>query len=533
MTGADAAGPGRPRGGLARVRSLPARLAAGTPLRVRLVLALLVLVALAITVIGVAGTQALRTYLLDRVDTQLVDSTREFPGRPGPFGRPRLPGNRDEGFWPAPAGGFFLAITDAAGVGGGLQTPRESAQTAPRLPVLTAAEVAERAGKPFTVPAVGAGADWRVLVTALPDGAGAVTVASSLADVDSTVARLWAIDLVVGLAVLTLLGGLGYALVRRSLRPLAAVETTAAAIAGGDLSRRVPDAGDRTEVGRLAGALNAMLARIEAAFAAQRSSEAWARASEERMRRFVADASHELRTPLTSIRGFAELHRQGAVAAPGAIERVMGRIEGEATRMGLLVEDLLLLARLDQARPLERRPVDLLTLAADAVHDAQPLAPGHVLRLEAAGSDGGPPPVVLGDEARLRQVVANLVSNAVTHTPPGTEVTVRVSSTTDSAVLVVADTGPGLSPADADRVFERFYRADQSRGRAAGGGSGLGLSIVAALVQAHGGTVGLDTAVGAGARFTVRLPAFEGPGGEAPAVAGGQGRTTVSPGAAG
>jgi two-component system OmpR family sensor kinase len=477
---------------------------ATTPLRVKLVTTLLTLVALALTVAGIAGTTALRTYLLDRVDGNLAASARDLleHGRSGPpRGGPPL------------STSYYQQITNAAGqplVVPYLAVPPASSgsQTPPSLPELTAARVADLDGRPFTAAALGAGHRWRVLVTALPEDAGAITVATSLDDVDSTVGRLQRINLVVSLLVLAGLALLGYLVVLRSLRPLVQVETTAGAIAAGDLTRRVPNADARTEVGRLATALNAMLTRIESAFSAQRASEARARASEERMRRFVADASHELRTPLTSIRGFAELHRQGAVPDSAALSQVMRRIEDEAARMGLLVEDLLLLARLDQQRPLERRPVDLLALAADAVQDARAISPNHPARLEVAADEtAAAPPVVLGDEARLRQVVANLMSNAVTHTPPGTVVTVAVATEGEEAVLSVADTGPGLAPDDAARAFERFYRADASRTRAHGG-SGLGLSIVAALVAAHGGTVGLDTDPGTGARFAVRLPLY-------------------------
>jgi len=482
------------------VRSAPAN----TPLRVKLVTALLALVALALTVAGLAGTTALRTYLLDRVDANLASTARGFFEHGG-----RVPPAGSRG-GPALSTAYYTQLTDAGGAGfpGRLELPLGgSTQTPPRLPELTTAQVTKRNGKSFTVPAQGAGHGWRVLVTALPDGSGALTTAVSLDDVDNTVGQLERIDLLASLLVLAALGILGYLVVRRSLRQLVEVETTAGAIAAGDLSRRVPNAGERTEVGRLANALNTMLARIEAAFSAQRASEASARASEERMRRFVADASHELRTPLTSIRGFAELHRQGAVPEAAAVSRVMRRIESEATRMGLLVEDLLLLARLDQQRPLERRPVDLLTLAADAVQDACAVSLDHPARLEVTSDESAPPPVVLGDEARLRQVVANLTSNAVTHTPSGTAITVAVGASGDSAVLSVADTGPGLTADDAARAFERFYRADSSRTRAHGG-TGLGLSIVAALVAAHGGTVDLETAPGAGARFTLRLPLY-------------------------
>jgi two-component system OmpR family sensor kinase len=309
-------------------------------------------------------------------------------------------------------------------------------------------------------------------------------------------------------------------LIRSSLRPLVAVEQTAEAIAAGDLTRRVPETDPRTEVGGLALALNVMLGQIETAFDERRASEEQARSSEEaarsseaRMRRFIADASHELRTPLTSIRGFAELYRQNGGEDP-EVNRIIGRIEHHATRMGVLVDDLLLLARLDQQRPLERRPVDLLALATDAVIDARVTAPGHVLRLKTAAvpdgddeddDEGSEAPVVLGDAVRLRQVLGNLITNALTHTPAGTQVTVSVRTDDRSAILEVADDGPGMRPGDAARVFERFYRTDPSRARAAGG-SGLGLSIVAALVHAHGGEVSLSTAEGEGTTFTVRLP---------------------------
>jgi two-component system OmpR family sensor kinase len=250
-----------------------------------------------------------------------------------------------------------------------------------------------------------------------------------------------------------------------------------------------------------------MLTQIESAFHQREASEASARQSEERMRRFVADASHELRTPLTSIRGFAELYRQGAVTSPDDLRRMMRRVEEEATRMGLLVEDLLLLARLDQQRPLEQTSVDLLVLTADAVHDARAVQPDRPIELEITADTA---PVVVGDEARLRQVIGNLVTNALTHTPRETPVTVRLATTSAGdgrawALIGVSDEGPGLEAAEAARVFERFYRADKSRTRAQGG-SGLGLSIVAALVAAHGGQVDVVTAPGEGATFTVRLP---------------------------
>ncbi len=493
--------------------------AADTPLRIRLVAAVLVLVAVALGAAGFAGTAALRTYLVSRVDSQLTTtahSTREHAGWDSLYAdrsntdlsdaaRKRLDMIKNAGRPVTDA--VYILWTDATGgptTSPDLQVPAGGVRSAPALPRLDAAGVSALAGRPFTASATGKGDDWRVLVTALADGAGAVTVAIGLEDVDNTIHQLELIELVVGVIVLAVLGVLAYLVVRSSLRGLVAVETTTEAIASGDLTQRVPNTGRRSEIGRLASAINTMLAQIEAAFRAQRTSEASARASEERMRRFVADASHELRTPLTSIRGFAELHRQGAVSGPEAVSRMLERIETTATGMGLLVDDLLLLARLDQQRPLERRPVDLLLIAADTVADARMIAPDHAITLDVTGRID-PPPIVFGDESRLRQVATNLMSNALIHTPPGTAVTVRVESVGDDAVLEVADSGPGLPAETAQRVFERFYRADPSRSRSLGG-TGLGLAIVAGLVAAHGGDVELDTAPGAGARFRVRLP---------------------------
>src|SRR4029079_19212661 len=326
------------------------------------------------------------------------------------------------------------------------------------------------------------------------------TVAIDLSDVQSTVRALIYAQLGIGCAVLLVLGVAGYWVVHRSLRPLVEVEQTAAAIAAGQLDRRIPQRDPRTEVGRLSLALNGMLAQIQRAVASSEPSAEHARSSEDRTRPVITDASHELRTPLTTIRGFAELYRQGAASD---VELLMSRIESESRRMGLLVEDLLLLARLDAQRPLERHRVDLLALASDAVHDAQSIAPQRDITMEVF--DGPGTPEVLGDEARLRQVLGNLVANALQHTPDTAGITVRVGTDKDTAVLEVCDEGPGMSKEDAHRVFERFYRADSSRARASGG-TGLGLSIVDSLVFAHGGTVSVTTAPGKGCRFKVNLP---------------------------
>ncbi|MGH3692609.1 MAG: sensor histidine kinase [Pseudonocardiaceae bacterium] len=476
------------------------RVWAGTPLWLRLVVAVLALVALALGAAGVATVTALHGYLLNQVDNQLrvaseplLHGPRYRPG-PGPPAEVRGPGRFRQ------PSAFYLAVTDESGtVAEVLESPLLAGQ--PSLPQWTPRQAAARYGRAITVAAAGGRGQWRLLYTPLPDGSGSALVAISLASVDATLARLTFLELVIGGVVLVLLAGVGYLAVRSSLRPLAEVRDTAEAIAAGDLTRRVPEHPPRTEVGQLSGALNGMLAQIESAFRTQQASEAAARSSEERMRRFVADASHELRTPLTSIRGFAELYRQGAA---DDVPQLMSRIESEAARMGLLVEDLLLLARLDAQRELVRAPVDLVTLAADAVHDARALAPDRLIALEVA--PGEQAPIVLGDESRLRQVLGNLMTNALTHTPTGTPVTIRLATEPGWAVLSVADRGPGLNPQDAQRVFERFYRADSSRSRARGGGTGLGLSIVAALTAAHGGVAELDTAPGAGAVFRIRLP---------------------------
>jgi signal transduction histidine kinase len=498
---------------VARLASRPwsagRRLLGRTPLQVKLIVAMLALVTVTVALVGLASITALRGYLVDRLDDQLRTVARMEVGRqPGPDPR----GGRG----PGPPSPFLIQDRDAAGrVVGDRANPLDEGQPPPEVPA-DAAWLAANAGAPVTVPATEGGGRWRVLVQPTATG-GSKVVAASLDEVDRAVGRLQRIDLIVSLVVLVVLAGVGAAMVRASLRPLVEIERTAGAIAAGDLTRRVPDRDPRTEVGRLGRALNAMLAQIESAFGARAASEASARRSEEaarrsedRMRRFVADASHELRTPLTTIRGFAELYRQGAGRDPAELERLMRRIEDQAARMGLLVEDLLLLARLDQERPLDRSPVDLLAVAADAVHDARAVAPGRRIELLAGGDSIAGPPVVLGDEPRLRQILANLMSNALTHTPPGSPVEVRVGGAAldggPGAAVEVVDHGPGITAEQAERVFERFYRADPARAPSEGGGSGLGLAIVAALVAAHGGTVEVDSAPGWGATFRVLLP---------------------------
>jgi two-component system OmpR family sensor kinase len=497
------------------VRPLAAgrRLLARTPLQVKLIVAVLALVTVALVLVGLAGVAAVDSLLVGRLDGELRQEARRSANGPPP-------GLEEHRPHPGPRSPYLVEYRDAAGrkqlsLSNELL---EEGQQPPRVPD-DAAWFRANADEAVTVPATGGHGRWRVAVQPLDDGSGgSVVVAASLDGIDATTRQLRLVDLGVSLIVLAVLAGLGAAVVRASLRPLVEIEQTARAIAAGDLTRRVPDRDPRTEVGRLGRALNTMLAQIESAFGARAASEASARRSEDRMRRFVADASHELRTPLTTIRGFAELYRQGGVRDPAELDRLMRRIEDQAARMGLLVEDLLLLARLDQQRPLDRGPVDLLALAAEAVNDARAVAPDRRIELVLGDDDGdqGAALVVLGDEQRLRQVLANLVNNALTHTPAGSPVEVRVGAASlegrPGAAVEVVDHGPGLAPEQAERVFERFYRADPARSHG-DGGTGLGLSIVAALVAVHGGTVGVDSVPGRGARFRVVLPLAPGAAG--------------------
>jgi two-component system OmpR family sensor kinase len=508
------------------------RLSRRMPLRVQLVLIMSGLVTVALVLTGIAASAALKRYLVGRVDSQLKTASAQIAEqaahdgpnsddfRPHPAGDPDDSGGApceaksstestsDNENRPLLPSQYYVQISDAKGIPSGeASNPLAQCAQSPAIPHLSSAQVTARGGNPFTVPAQSGGGDWRVVALLLPGGNQTISVATPLSDVDSTLHTLSLFDLAIGACALLLLAGLAHLAVRRSLRPLIDVEETAEAIAAGDLTRRVPDSGSRTEVGRLSHALNGMLTQIESAFRARETSEQEARTSEARMRRFITDAGHELRTPLTSIRGFAELYRLGGAKERADIDQMMRRIEAESGRMGLLVDDLLVLARLDQHRPLERDLVDAVTIARDAVGDARAVAPHRDVRTEIAGDPV--PALVIGDEPRLRQIVGNLVGNALMHTPDTAWIAVRVKVEPDAdvpcVVLEVADNGPGIAPEDASRVFERFYRVESSRSRT-NGGSGLGLSIVAALTEAHGGTVDVETALGRGATFRVRLP---------------------------
>jgi two-component system OmpR family sensor kinase len=482
-----------------------ARASSAIPLRVTLVLALVLLSALGLSASGMVVTSALENSLLHRTDQQLREAVMAW-SRP----RPPTPANPP----PHPSSTFYVHIEPTPGGNGTvyLETRPFNVEAEPDLPrppdarPTTDPPGSKFLTRPITVGSKnGQAVEWRTMTAVSSDTT--TTVAIPLTENTDTANRLIMLQLMVGAAVLAALAVLAYFVIRRSLRPLRAVEKTAAAIAAGDLHRRVPVRGTNTEVDRLSQSLNGMLAQIQRAFAATEASEAAARRSEAKMRRFVADASHELRTPLTTISGFAELYRQGATEDPAMF---MDRIEREAQRMGLLVEDLLMLARLDAQRPLELGPVDLLAIASDAVHNARAVAatnggdgPHRSVELEIRSGTGTLE--VVGDEARLRQVLANLLNNALTHTPPDADITVRLTPTDDEVLLEVADNGPGLPPEEAERVFERFYRTDTSRARTSGG-TGLGLSIVQALVAAHNGTVSVESTEGEGTTFIVRLP---------------------------
>ena len=359
---------------------------------------------------------------------------------------------------------------------------------------MTLAQVARTKGKAFTVNTEHPHASTRAISFVLPSNLGSVVISVSLNSVERTLHELSWLFLLISIAVLLLIGLISRWLITLSLRPLLEVEVIAAAIADGDLSARLPELQPSTEVGRLTQSLNTMLGRIEESFAQKNASES-------KLRRFVADASHELRTPLTAIRGFAELHRQGAVTGEVKVKELVGRIEKESIRMGSLVEDLLLLARMDEARPNALEPVDLTHLIEESVASARAAGPDHPITLEVPEDL-----YVLGDTKRIHQALGNLLANARTHTLSGTPISVIANSNEFETTVSVADAGPGLSAQDQTRIFERFFRVDPSRARHAGEGSGLGLSIVDAVMRAHGGKVSVASELGRGATFTLHFP---------------------------
>lgn len=461
------------------------------------------LVAIGLVAATVSTHLLLRGSLESRIDEQLEQlagySEHSLLGEPGP---PQPPGGRRGGGPSKGPGGppnsaalpaSYVARLDPDGEVVDYQASNLGEEASPPALPDNLPGSAEGGREPVVLDVQSTSGSFRYRALAFPaSGRGTMVVALSRADTDATLARLVALEALVSLAVLVATGVLAMWLVRLGLHPLTRMEQTAADIAGGDLSRRVEQDDPSTEIGRLGRTLNLMMERIEAAFEERR-------ASENRLRRFIADASHELRTPLTSIRGYAELFRSGAASDPEVLAKSMRRIEDESSRMGRLVDELLLLARLDQDPHLELKPVDLSSVARDAVEDARAVQPDRPLEVDAPEMV-----IVAGDEARLRQVAANLMSNALQHAPAETPVRVKVSRRDGEAILEVADQGPGLEPEQAARVFDRFFRVDEARARR-DGGAGLGLSIVSAIVKAHGGRVWLETEPGAGARFFVAL----------------------------
>ncbi|HMS60264.1 MAG TPA: HAMP domain-containing sensor histidine kinase [Tepidiformaceae bacterium] len=491
-------------------------------LRARLIVGLVVVVLAGLAGANVTTYVVVRGFLLDRIDDQLVQAadpiSREIdrqrnttPYPDGTYPYPQREGSRDRGIPPTSfPPGTYGEIRNADGTSSSLVLGFGTSYAPPKLP--EELDISEATF--LSVDATDGSFRYRVLARTISDGRVLFT-AVPMTSVDQTMSDLRTTSLGVSAAVVLVVAALALWLVRLGLRPLDSMAVTAGEIAAGNLTRRVEHTDNRTEVGRLGTALNQMLASLEEAFAEQK-------ASEEQLRRLVADATHELftplsshpgdaalfawtshdlRTPLTSIRGYAELFRRGADQRPEDLAKVMRRVDEESARMSVLVEELLLLARLNQGRPLDRAPVDIAQLAQDAVDDAQVVAPGRRIELVA------PEPVyVHGDEARLRQVVANLVTNALNHTPADAAVTVTVREDGAKAVLEVADLGPGLSPEDAPHVFEPFYRVDKGRVRSKGGGTGLGLAIVKAIVEAHAGSVATRPNTPHGAVFSVALP---------------------------
>ncbi len=468
-------------------------------LRNRLILAAVILTSLAIIASDFAANAALKNYLVSQVDKQLIDISSSSLNRLDRAGI--APSEVEEDSSPfkilAPLRGVPTAtsvtLLDSDGIligqVGGELGGKTFAVTGMKI-----GEVEKYKNQPFTIKGKDDSPDIRALAQVLPTGMGTVIVANSLEDVGKTLSRLRFLFLILGLIAL-----LGIALSARwiiaiGLRPLEKVEDTAEAIAAGDLSARLPAAKPDTEVGRLTTSLNTMLARIEESFAVRVASES-------KLRRFVADASHELRTPLTAIRGFAELHRQGAVVGEDKTKELITRIEKESIRMSTLVEDLLLLARLDQSRELISDPVDLNTLITEVVASARAAGPDHPIEVNLGESEI----FVLGDSLRIHQVIANLLANARTHTPAGTKIVITAEQGINETTISVSDNGPGLSQADQEKIFERFYRADPARVRNSIEGSGLGLSIVDAVMTAHGGYVSVKSKLDEGSTFTLHF----------------------------
>jgi len=473
---------------------------ANSSLRNRLTVGVLVLSAFGFAGAGLGAQALLKNYLIHQVDEQLlsvVDGTANRLDQAGiakdeddnapQAARAATPLNR------VPTSISVTVLDPFGNLIGGIGGDLNSNKITDYVKGLLPGQVAAFGSKPFTVEAPGA--DFRVATTVLPSSLGSVIVAQSLRDFDKTTHQIGVVFLIIGGLVLLFIAFASRQVIKLGMKPLEKIEATAEKIAAGDLSARLENFEPDTEVGRLSTSLNLMLSRIEESFAARAESE-------NKLRRFVADASHELRTPLTSIRGFAELHRQGAVPEGEKTQELISRIEKESIRMGTLVEDLLMLARMDQSRELVIADVELSNLVKEAVSSAQAAGPDHPITSEIAHDVH-----TQGDSDKIYQVVTNLLANARAHTPAGTPIHVSAYSTHDGSYVIVADKGPGLSAQDQLHIFERFYRVDTSRQRSSGDGSGLGLSIVDEVMKAHGGTVSVASEPGNGATFTLHFKA--------------------------
>ena len=469
----------------------------------RLTLGVVLLSAMGVIASDVAAQTLLRSYLTEQMDSELINvagGSLERVEQAGIAYEARENEEAGQGRRAAqvplqrvPTSISVTLIGPAGIVLGQIGGDLNRTEITSYLQAITPEQVIERADRPFTIDTPQS--DFRAIAQRLPSGLGTVVVAQSFEDIDRTLRRLQGLFILIGLVMISFIALASRKVITVGLRPLAAVEETAVRIAEGDLTARLPDVKPNTEVGRLVNTLNTMLGRIEESFAARLESES-------KLRRFVADASHELRTPITAIRGFAELHRQGAVAGEEKTKELIGRIENESKRMGSLVEDLLLLARLDQSRQMKSEPVNLSKLVLDAVESARAAGPSHPVTFNHFDEEI----YALGDNDRIHQVVANLLANARTHTPAGTAIDVSVTQSDDGVRIRIADNGPGLSRRDQERIFERFYRADSSRVRTDGEGTGLGLSIVDAVMRAHAGQVSVESEIGKGAAFTLFFP---------------------------
>jgi two-component system OmpR family sensor kinase len=471
---------------------------ANSSLRNRLTVGVLVLSAFGFAGAGFGAQALLQDYLIHQVDDQLLSVVGGVADRLDQAGIARDDDDDESARASTPLNrvptSISVTVLDPFGnLIGGIGGDFNSNQITDYVKGLLPGQVAAFGSKPFTVEAPGA--DFRVATTVLPSSLGSVIVAQSLSDFDKTTHQITVVFLIIGGIVLLFIAFASRQVIKLSMKPLKKIEKTAEQIAAGDLSARLENFEPDTEVGRLSTSLNTMLSRIEESFAARAESE-------NKLRRFVADASHELRTPLTSIRGFAELHRQGAVPEGEKTKELISRIEKESMRMGYLVEDLLMLARMDQSRELVMTDVDLSHLVQEAVSSASAAGPDHPITSDIAVDIH-----TQGDADKIYQVITNLLANARAHTPAGTAIHVATHSTKDGSYVTVADKGPGLSAEDQLHIFERFYRVDTSRQRSSSDGSGLGLSIVDEVMKAHGGTVSVASEPGNGATFTLHFKA--------------------------